>query len=182
MMSKNDFENKSLVLIILIGYSLNFICTAIGFLFSNNLSHELLYYQIANAFAISASVMAARYTGLRGQHVASSAYTLLGIAHGISLASLGNAGINADRGIMMTIPMLPSFIFMFWCGIYPLWLRITGLIPSILFLIVFINVQSGKSYFGLPLSSGYAMLQIIEVVWGVFLYNDWKRNNQKPNH
>ena len=37
---------------------------------------ELLNYQLANAFAISASVMAARYTGLRAQHVAASAYIL----------------------------------------------------------------------------------------------------------
>jgi hypothetical protein len=181
MMNKSDFENKSLVLIILIGYSLNLICTSIGYLFSNSLRFELLHYQIANAFAISASVMAARYTGLRGQHVSASAYILLGIAHGISLASLGKAGINADRGIMMAIPMIPSFVFMFWCSLYPVWLRIAGLIPGILFLLVFINVQSGQSYFGWALSSGYAMLQLIEVAWGIFLYNDWKQSTSKKN-
>lgn len=178
-MNKSEFENKSLVLIILIGYGLNLICTAMGYIFSDSLRFELLHYQIANAFAISASVMAARYTGLRGQHVSASAYILLGIAHGISLASLGKAGINADRGIMIAIPMIPAFIFMFWCNLYPIWLRIAGLIPSILFLLVFINVQSGESYFGFALSSGYAMLQIIELVWGIYLYNDWKRLNQK---
>lgn len=178
-MNKSDFENKSLVLIILIGYCLNLICTSLGYLFNNSLSNELLHYQIANAFAISASVMAARYTGLRGQHVSASAYILLGIAHGISLASLSKAGINADRGVMMAIPMIPSFIFMFWCNLYPVWLRIIGLIPSILFSLVFINVQSGESYFGWALSSGYATLQIIEVIWGVYLYNDWKQLTSK---
>lgn len=178
-MNKSDFENKSLVLIILIGYSLNLICTTLGYLLSNNLNNELLHYQIANAFAISASVMAARYTGIRGQHVSASAYILLGIAHGISLASLGRSDINADRGIMIAIPMIPSFIFMFWSNLYPIWLRISGLIPSILFSLVFINVQSGESYFGWALSSGYATLQIIEVIWGIYLYNDWKLINSK---
>ncbi len=178
-MNKSDFENKSLVLIILIGYSLNLICTSIGYLFNYGLSNELLHYQIANAFAISASVMAARYTGLRGQHVSASAYILLGIAHGISLASLGRTAINADRGIMIAIPMIPSFIFMFWCNLYPVWLRIAGLVPSILFLLVFINVQSGESYFGRALSSGYATLQIIEVVWGIYLFKDWKKIKQQ---
>ena len=134
-----------------------------------------MHYQIANAFAISASVMAGRYTGLRGQHVAASAYILLGIAHGISLASLSKAGINPDRGVAMAIPMIPSFVFMFWCSLYPLWLRLAGLIPSILFSLVFINVQSGESYFGWALTSGYVALQIIEVVWGVYLYKDWKQ-------
>jgi len=180
-MNKSDFENKSLVLIILVGYSLNLICTSIGYLFSSS-TNELLHYQIANAFAISASVMAARYTGLRGQHVAASGYILLGIAHGISLASLGKAGINADRGVMMAIPMIPSFIFMFWCNLYPVWLRIAGLIPSILFSFVFINFQSGQSYFGWALSSGYATLQIIEVIWGFYLYNDWKLSTFKKQN
>lgn len=175
-MSKSEFENKSLVLIILIVYCLNLICTSIGFLFTEELKYELLHYQISNAFAITGSVMAARYTGIKGQHVSASAYILLGIAHGISLASLGRTEINPDRGIMMAIPMIPSFIFMFWCNIYPMWLRLSGLLPSLLFLLVFINVQSGNSYFSFELSSGYAMLHIIEVLWGIFLLKDWKNN------
>jgi hypothetical protein len=178
-MTKIEFENKSLVLIILIGYILNLVCTSIGYLCSNGLRSELIHYQIANAFAISASVMAGRYIGLRGQHVAASAYILLGIAHGISLASLSKAGINADRGIMIAIPMIPAFIFMFWCSLYPLWLRIAGLVPSVLFILVFINVQNGASYFGWALSSGYGMLQMIEVSWGIMLYKDWQRQAAK---
>lgn len=178
-MSKNEFENKSLVLIILICYCLNLACTSFGYLFSSSLSAELLHYQVANAFAISASVMAGRYAGIRGEHVAASAYILLGIAHGISLASLGKAGINADRGVMMSIPMIPSFIFMFWCSLYPLWLRLSVLIPAVLFLLVFMNVQTGGSYFGWALSSGYALLQIVEVTWGIYLYRDWKMLNAK---
>ena len=177
-MSKIDFENKSLVLIILIGYSFNFIFTSIGYQYNHNSSIELLHYQIANAFAISASVMAARYTGLRGQHVAASAYILLGITHGISLATLSKAGINADRGVTMVIPMIPAFIFIFWCDLYPVWLRVLGLIPVLLFALVYINVQSGQSYFGWALSSGYAALQIIEVIWGIYLFRDWRQNKQ----
>jgi hypothetical protein len=59
------------------------------------------------------------------------------------------------------------------------WLRIAGLIPSILFSLVFINVQSGESYFGWALSSGYATLQIIEVIWGIYLFKDWKKIKQQ---
>ncbi len=180
-MNKVEFENKSLVLITLIGYSVNFLITSISYLFNQNTANELLFYQIANAFALSASVMAARYTGLRAQHVAASAYILFGIAHGISLASLSKAGINADRGIMMAIPMIPAFVFIFWCNLYPLWLRVLGLVPSILFLLVFVNVQSGQSYFGWALTSGYATLQIVEVIWGIYLFKDWKLNIQKPH-
>src|SRR6188768_930951 len=119
-----DFENKSLVYIILWGFIINLFFGWLGFFLEQGSSEQLLYYQVGNAFAISASVMAARYTGLRGQHVAASAYILLGITHGISLAALSKAGINPDRGVTMAMPMIPAMIFIFWCSIYPMWLRI----------------------------------------------------------
>ncbi len=178
-MSKSEFETQSLVFIVLIGYSLNLLFTLIGYQHAHNSGAELFYYQIANAFAISASTMAGRYTGLRGEQVTASAYILLGITHGISLATLSKTGINADRGITMVIPMIPAFIFMFWCNLYPLWLKIAGLIPPMLFALVYINVQSGQSYFGWALSSGYASLQIVEVLWGIYLLKDWKQQ-MKP--
>ena len=116
-MNKNDLENKSLVLIILIGYILNLLFGWIAVLYINGSSEQLLPFQFGNAFAISASVMAGRYTGLRGQHVTASAYILLGIMHGISLAALSKSGINADREVTMIMPMIPGFIFMFWCDL-----------------------------------------------------------------
>jgi len=175
-MSKNNFENKSLALIILLSYLLNMIFGWGGF-FCENFSYlQLLFYQIGCAFAISASVMAGRYTGLRGQHVAASAYILLGITHGISLAALNRTGINADRGVTMVMPMIPALIFMIWCNLYPVWLRLAGLIPSLFFILVFINFHRGESYFGWALYSGFATLQLIELIWGIYIYKDWKQS------
>jgi hypothetical protein len=174
-MVKSEFEIKSLALIILIGYILNLLFSWFGFISVSGSNIQILHYQIGNAFAISASVMVARYIGLRGQHVAASAYILLGITHGISLAALSKAGINADRGVTMAMPMIPALLFMFWCNLYPMWLRVLGIIPSILFLLVYVNVQLGESYFGWPLYSGYATLQVIEVMWGIYIFKDWKQ-------
>lgn len=174
-MSKIDFENKSLILIILIGYIFNLIFGWIGFLLVHESNEQLLLFQIGNAFAISASVMAARYTGLRGQHVSASAYILLGITHGISLAALSKEGIIADKEATMAMPMIPALIFMFWCNLYPLWLRLLAIIPIIFFSLVYINIHSGDISLGWTLHSGYASLQIIELIWGIYLFNDWKK-------
>jgi len=175
-MTKADLENKSLALIILIGYILNLLFSWFGFFSTPGSGTQILNYQIGNAFAISTSVMVARYIGLRGQHVAASAYILLGITHGISLAALSKAGINADRGVTMAMPMIPALIFMFWCNLYPMWLRVLGMIPCILFALVYVNVQvAGESYFGWTLYSGYATLQAIELIWGIYIYRDWKQ-------
>jgi hypothetical protein len=59
-MSKNDFENKSLVYIILTGYIFNLFFGWIGILFEQGSGLQMLVYQLGNAFAISACVMAAR--------------------------------------------------------------------------------------------------------------------------
>src|SRR6187200_812866 len=162
-MNKNNFENKSLALIILLSYLLNMIFGWGGFFFENFSYLQLLFYQIGCAFAISASVMAGRYTGLRGQHVAASAYILLGITHGISLAALSKAGINIDRESTMAMPMIPALVFMFWCNLYPFWLRLSGLLPAICFSLVYMNVHLGDTFLGWTLYLGYATLQIIEV-------------------
>lgn len=176
-MTKSDFENKSLVLIVLISYMLNLLLGWTGFLCSPSSGAQVLIYQIGNAFAISASVMAARYTGLRGQHVAASAYILLGITHGISLAALTPTGINPDREITMAMPMIPALIFIFWCDLFPRWLRLTGIIPSIFFAMIYIHFHAGKPYFDWSLYAGYGTLQVMEVLWGIFLYKDWKMIN-----
>jgi heme A synthase len=181
-MSKNDFENKSLVLITLIGYIFNLILGWIGVLITHGSSEQMLLFQIGTACAISASVMAARYTGLRGQHVAASAYILLGITHGISLAALSRAGINPDREATMAMPMIPALFFMFWCNLYPMWLRLSAVVPVILFTLVYVHVHSGDSYLGWTLYSGYAALHIVELIWGIYLFLDWKNNLSKKQN
>jgi|SRR6185503_12445990 len=75
----------------------------------------------------------------------------------------------------MVMPMIPALIFMFWCDLYPQWLRAAGMIPIVLFSVVYISVLQGGSYFGTLLAAGYAVLQVLEVVWGVYLFKDWQR-------
>lgn len=178
-MNKNYFENKSLVLITLTGYVFNLAFGWVGILFPHASIEQTVLFQLGNAFAISASVMAARYTGLRGQHVAASAYILLGIAHGISLAALSTEGINPDREATMAMPMIPALIFIFWCDLYPKWLRVLGMVPSILFTVIYVDLHLGNSILGWTLYSGYATLQVIEVIWGVYLFLDWKDSLNK---
>ena len=174
-MPKNEFENKSLVLIVLIGYIFNLLLGWIGFVFPHGSGQQMLFFQIGNAFALSASVMAARYTGLRSQHVAASACILLGITHGISLAALSTTGINADREATMVIPMIPALVFMFWCSLYPMWLRISAILPAILFTLFYVNVHLGNTSLDWTLYSGYGTLQITEVIWGIYIFRDWRK-------
>jgi hypothetical protein len=175
-MSRNDFETKSLVIIVLIGYVLNLFFGWLGVLFTHESAPQILLFQIGNAFAISASVMAGRYIGLRGQHVAASACILLGITHGISLAAVSREGINADREATMAMPMIPALLFMSWCTLYPKWLRASVILPIVLFGLVYVHVHAGGEVAGWRLYAGYGTLQLIEVLWAVYLFLDWKKS------
>src|SRR5690349_251456 len=110
-MSRGDFENTSLVVIVAVCYAANWLLGVAGFFCSPTSVLQLCLYQVGSACAIAGSVMAGRYVGLRGQQVAGSAYILLGITHGISLGALGRASINVDRGMTMVLPMIPALVF-----------------------------------------------------------------------
>ena len=175
-MTKAEWESKSLVMIVGVCYAANLVLGWAGyFLCQPSSVAQMLLYQLGNACAISGSVMAARYVGLQGQQVAASAYILLGITHGISLAALGRSSVNVERGMTMVMPMIPALVFMFWCELYPKWLRIAGVIPILLFVLIYLNVQLEKPYFGWEVNAGYATLQIVEVLWGVYLIKDWQQ-------
>src|SRR4030095_2657981 len=100
---------------------------------------------------------------------------LLGITHGISLGAVGRTAINVDRGVTIVMPMIPALVFMFWCDLFPRWVRAAGLIPIIFFTLMFIDVRLGAAYYDWHVQAGYATLHLLEVVWAVFLFKDWQR-------
>ena len=176
-MLKADWENRSLVVIVVVCYAGSLVCGWTGTLYPADSIPQSLLYQIGNALAISGSVLAGRYTGLRGQHVAASAFILLGITHGIALGATSRTSINIDRGMTMVLPMFPALVFMFWCDLFPKWVRLAGLLPLAFFTLVFVNVHLGDQYRGWPLNGGYATLQILEIVWGAYMWKDWQRTH-----
>ena len=174
-MLKAEWENRSLVVIVIVCYASSLVSGWTGTLSPVDSVARSLLYQIGNALAISGSVMAGRYTGLRGQHVAASAFILMAITHGIGLAATSRTSVNMDRGMTMVMPMMPALVFMFWCDLFPKWVRVAGLLPLAFFTLVYVNVHQGDLSGGVPLQAGWATLQILEVVWGVCMWKDWQR-------
>jgi hypothetical protein len=177
-MSKSSFENKSLVFITAIGFLLNFLFGLIGFSLPEKSYSQLLFYQMADAAAITSSVIAARYTGIRGQHVAASAFILLGITHGLSLASSGIEDFHVEKGITIIMPMIPSLILLCWCTLFPVWVRLFAFIPMTLFVYVYYDVVNGGEYYDTPIRIAYLTWMIVENLWSVYLIVDWHKQKQ----
>lgn len=168
-----SFENKSLVVLTACGFILNAILGFSGFLFPQMSYQQLLCFQMADAAAIMSAVVAARYTGLRSEHVAASGFILLGITHGISLASSGLDSFNVEKGITVVMPMIPTFLLLGWCTLFPKWLRLMGMVPAVSFFYLYIHVIAGGPYFDIPLMVGYVFWMIIELGWTYYIYKDW---------
>lgn len=173
-MGNLDFEYKSLAIITGIGYVSSVLIGTIGLFFPTASFTQLLCYQVNDAMAIMASVLAARYTGLRGLHVAASAFILMGITHGVSMASSGLDSFNIERGLVVIMPMVPALVLLFWCWLFPLWLRMAAIVPITFFLYMYVDVINGGKYYDTPLWFAYLTLMFIELFWAYYIYQDWK--------
>ena len=175
-LTKSEFENKSLTIITLISFVLILIVSIIGrFAFEPISYGQLLCYQLGDSFGIVGAVCAARYTGLRGEHVAASAFILLGITHGISLASSGLDQFNVERGLAVIFPMVPTFLLIGWCSLFPVWLRLAPIVPMVFLIYMYVDVVQGGEYYSVIARLGYLFWMLIEILWGVYLLRDWKR-------
>lgn len=72
------------------------------------------------------------------------------------------------------MPILPALVSMFRCSLLPRWVRAAGIIPFCFFLLVYVKLRLGGEYYTWPLNWGYGSLQVLEVIWGLYFYRDWK--------
>lgn len=147
-------------------------------MFEQNSYLQLLLFQMGDAAGVTASVVAGRYVGLRGQQVAASAFILMGITHGISFAGAGVESLSTEKSITLIMPMIPAMALMTWCTLFPRWLRVAGLSPAVLFTIVYIRVLSGADHFDWPAVTAYSLWNMTEVVWAAFILRDVRRSER----
>lgn len=176
------FELKSLAWICMLGYLLTLLFGTIGYALPQDSYGQLLLFQLGDASGIMASVIGARYTGLRSQQVAASAFILMGITHGISLAGTGIVALNTEKSITLIMPMIPAMALMSWCLLFPIWLRALALLPAALFVYVYLRVLSGAPYFDWPTSTAYFLWNITEVLWGVYIMLDLRSQVRAAAH
>ena len=177
-MAAPDKEMKLLVLFTAAGYLGNLVFGLIGYSQPHNSYYQLLCFQIGDTAAIMGSVLAGRYVGLKGQHTAASAFILLGITHGISLAALGLDSLNIEKGIGVVLPMIPAFLLLYWFTMAPYWLRILAFISPAAFIITYIYVLNGAPYFAWYSYLGYMSWMLVEVAWAYYIGKDYLRDQR----
>ena len=110
--------------------------------------------------------------------MAASGFVLLGIAHGIAMGAVGSGPENFEEGINMVMPMMAALIFIFWCSLFPMWLRLASFLPVAFFLLTYLSLKGSINLSTASLGWGFGSLQIIQLMWAFFVWKDWKATRQ----
>lgn len=175
-MTKVD-EVKALVVITVAGFAVNAL-SLVGLLFEGNSLPQLLSYRVGDTAALMACATASRYVGAKGLHVAASAFAMLGIVHGISASASGLSSINVEATANVIMPMVPAFVLLMWCTIFPLWIRLGSVALAIPFGTVFYRTIAGLDFFHWTLGLAYGSLATMELLWAACLWQDFKNNER----
>ena len=136
-------ETKLLLMIMAVGYSINFLFGLTGSFFSQNSYPQMTLWQVGDSMAIMASVLANRYIGSRGQNIAAAGFTLFGIAYGVSFASSAINAVNEEKMATIILPLVPALFLISFCKIFPVWLRVGSLLVCVPFFFIYKNVIQG---------------------------------------
>jgi len=175
-------EQKVLAVVSIMGFVLNIVLGMLGTIAEENSKFQLVSWRLGDTSAVMASLAASRYVALRGFHVASTGLILLGIVHGISAAGSGIEQLYLDS-VSLALPMVPALILISWCGLFPKWSRVTGLLLIPLWIVMYYRVVfAGLSWMHVTTYLSFLLTGLLELIWGILIWRDYKSaiTNQTP--
>lgn len=163
-----------------IGYALNFVMGIVGSFFEPESFWQMTCWQIGDASAIMASILASRYIGTKGLHIVPSGFTLFGIAYGVSFASSAFNAINEEKMATIILPLLPALVLISIGKFFPLWVRIASAITCIPFFFIYYNViNSTYAFDNISNAFAYSGIQLLGIVWSVYIWLDYKSGQRQ---
>lgn len=169
-------ETKLLIQIMGFGYCINFLFGILGSFFPPDSYPQMTLWQLGDSMAIMASVLANRYIGSRGENIGAAGFTLFGIAYGVSFASSAINAVNEEKMATIILPLVPAVFLISFCKIFPMWLRLGSLFVCVPFFFMYQNVIYGTySYNNLSNTLAYFGIQVLGVLWTIYIYQDFKK-------
>ncbi|MFZ1515244.1 MAG: hypothetical protein WAT21_07585 [Saprospiraceae bacterium] len=169
-------EIRLMLLIMAIGFSINFIFGIVGSFFPPNSYPQMTLWQLGDSMAIMASILASRYIGSRGQNIAAAGFTLFCIAYGVSFASSSIDAVNEEKMATIILPLVPALFLISFCKIFPVWLRLGSLLVCVPFFFMYKNViQNQYSFENISNTLAYSGIQLLGVLWTIFIYKDHRK-------
>ena len=158
-----------------IGFTINILMGIVGSFYPPESFSQITCWQIGDASAIMASILASRYIGTKGFHIVPSGFILLGIAYGVSFAASSFNAINEDKLATVILPLLPALLLIGIGRFFPPWLRLFSILACIPFFKIYLNViNDAYAFDDLSNTIAYLSIQILGILWTVFIWRDFK--------
>ncbi len=175
-MNKNP-EIRLLLILMSFGYSINFIMGCVGSSFPPESFWQMTCWQVGDASAIMASILASRYIGTKGFHIVPSGFILLGIAYGVSFASSAFNAINEEKMATVILPLLPALLLISIGNFFPVWIRVLSALCCIPFFFIYYNVINNTYQFdNISNTLAYSSIQVLGILWTIFLWKNYKQS------
>ena len=164
-----------LLILMSIGYTINLSMGIAGAAFEPESFWQMTCWQVGDASAIMASILASRYIGTKGLHIVPSGFTLFGIAYGVSFASSAFNAINEEKMATIILPLLPALLLISIGKFFPVWVRVVSALTCIPFFFIYYNVINGTySFDNISNTLAYSGIQVLGIVWTVFIWRNYK--------
>ena len=173
-------EEKHLPILIAICLAGNFITGGIGQIFPSRSFWQLFSWQWGSLLFMAGTSLYAAKLATDKWHISSAGFILLSIGQGI-IFTLQNTGFSKESQALFAsavMVFLPGMFFLCYYSGFPVWLRISGLVTMIPFLITMIKIDNQRFDINKDMwlnITGFVMLQFIGICWGYFAVRPYKK-------
>lgn len=173
-------EDKHFPSLIAICFITNFLLGVTGAIIMN--AHLLLatiVWQISNMFYVAGCALLSLKAGSERKHISAAGFILLSIdmTTFFSLQTSFSEDTNPIYASGVLI-MLPGLVFIMYYNVFPLWVRIAGILAGIPRLILLIDQYMDSFKIernGLLDGLGYTMMGLLGLFWVYYTYKDQQK-------
>jgi hypothetical protein len=176
---------RILTKLIIGGFFLEWLFGLIGALMPKNSFEQILSWELGAMSLIAASTLMSVKLARQNWDIPAAGYITLSIAQGVFysvLSSEGNVHGQMDNFAFASgvILLLPSMLLIFYYKVYPIWLRILGVLVCLPFLIDMAFVYRGQDIKTFTILNGisFGLLQFTALFWSISLWKELKNTVQ----
>lgn len=151
------------------GFFLNLACGAIGAAFPNDSPAQHGMWELGGAVFIAACTLTSFKLAREHWDIPAAGYTMLAIAFGVFYASNNDVSLFASGVILF----VPSMFLIAYYALFPIWLRMLGLVACVPFGIILFQQYTSVTplkFNNLLFTISFVLIQLTGLAWGIYFW------------
>lgn len=156
----------------------SFILNVISIFFEPGSSAVAFVYQLATVLLMISFACTGVKLHIDGWHIPAAGFTLLAISQGIFFSSIHIDGSMDYSGVSGVYFLITAVVMTLYCGLFPLWLRLFGLLSAIPFAYLMYLIYRGQYAANTVLENVIFFIFMLTVLgWSWYVWRDERRKN-----